>query len=659
MTSSVLVVDDTAANVRLFEAILSTHGYSVLAASNGDDALAVIHGDSPPDLVLLDIQMEGIDGYEVCRRIRADDRSAMLPVIMVTAAGNEEKVSSLDSGADDFIARPFDQAELLARVRSLLRIKNYHDTVVGQAAELAAWNRLLEEQVNEQVEEMQRLQRLRRFLSANVADAVVSSGDESLLQPHRREVALLFCDLRGFTHFAAATEPEEVLVALQAYHGLIGEIVRRHAATVGYFAGDGVMMFFNDPFPCDDPALRAVSAAAELRDAMVPFAEQWRRRGHELGIGSGIAFGFATLGLIGFEGRYEYTAIGPVVNLAARLCDEAAAGEILLAQRAYAAVQPSVQVHERGELALRGIDEPVHAWSFDALQAGAELPAATPSVSPPRVQAERVGTALGADEFTSPATGGLVFRVLGPVEVSVAGTVVPLRGVKVRELLSLLLLHRGRVVSVDRLADELWDGQPPAAATAALRVYVSRLRKLLAAAGQERLLVTHPAAYQLDVPDDAIDVVRFNTLAADGRAAMQAERPDRAVELLRSALDLWRGTAYADVATTSYVEAESVRLEESRLEATEDCIEAELVCGNHRRVLGELQALVATHPLRERLWALRMTALYRSGRQPEALAVFQEFRRHLADELGLDPSPSLVELHGAILTRSLELEPSV
>ena len=652
MTSSILVVDDTAANVRLFEAILTTHGYAVRAATNGAGALAIVHGDAPPDLVLLDIQMDGMDGYEVCRRIRAEERSAMLPVIMVTAAGNDEKVASLDVGADDFIARPFDQAELLARVRSLLRIKHYHDTVVGQSAELAAWNRLLEEQVNEQVEEMQRLQRLRRFLSANVADAVVSSGDESLLQPHRREVALLFCDLRGFTHFVSATEPEEVLVALQAYHALIGETVRRHAATVGYFAGDGVMMFFNDPFPCDDPALRAVSAAAELRDSMVEFAEQWRQRGHELGVGCGIAFGFATLGLIGFEGRYEYTAIGPVVNVAARLCDEAASGEILLGRRTHAVVQDHILAHERGELTLRGIDEPVHVWSLDAMRTGSELPAATPSVAPPRVQNERI--AFTVDEFTSTAAGGLVFRVLGPVEVSVSGTVVPLRGVKVRELLSLLLLHRGRVVSVDRLADELWDGEPPAAATAALRVYVSRLRKLLAAAGQERLLVTHPAAYQLDLPDDAIDVVRFESLAAQGRAAMQAERPDRAVELLRSALDLWRGTAYADVASTGSVEAESARLEEARLEAVEDCIEAELACGNHRRVLGDLQGLVAAHPLRERLWALRMTALYRSGRQAEALAVFQEFRKHLVDELGLDPSPALTELHNAILTHSLE-----
>jgi DNA-binding SARP family transcriptional activator len=219
-------------------------------------------------------------------------------------------------------------------------------------------------------------------------------------------------------------------------------------------------------------------------------------------------------------------------------------------------------------------------------------------------------------------------------------------------------LHRGRVVSVDRLAEELWTGEPPAAATAALRVYVSRLRKLLSGAGQERLLVTHPSAYQLDAPDDALDVVRFETLAGQGRAALRSGDPSAAVQLLRAATGLWRGAAYQDIATTPSAEADSVRLEESRLEAVEDCIEAELACGNHRSVLGELQALVGAHPLRERLWSQRMTALYRAGRQPEALAAYQEFRQHLADELGLDPSPELAQLHAAILSRSAELEPT-
>lgn len=640
----ILVVDDTPANVRLLEAILTTHGMAVRSANSGPEALAVITGDEPPDLVLLDIQMAGMNGYEVCRRIREHEPTALLPVIMVTASGNEEKLSALEAGADDFVPRPFDQAELLARVRSLLRIKTYHDTVVGQAAELLAWNRLLEEQVNEQVEEVQRLQRLRHFLSASVADAVLSAGDE-MLQPHRREIAIVFSDLRGFSHFAGAAEPEEVLTALQDYHDAIGAVVGIFGATVGYFAGDGVMLFFNDPFPCDEPALRAVRAAADLRTATSRFTEVWTARGHELGVGTGVAFGYATLGMIGFEGRYEYTAIGPVVNLAARLCEQARPGEILLSQRAHAAVEGHAVATEREPLTLHGIDGLTLAWALDEVTSAPEI-APVASVVPADLNMQPVR------RLPSPLQPGLHFSVLGTVEVSLDGALVPLRGAKVRELLSLLLLHRGRVITVDRLSDELWDGNPPAASTAALRVYVSRLRKLLATAGQDELLVTHPSAYRLDIADEALDAARFEGLAALGRASYSDGGTEQAIEQMRNALSLWRGTAYADVATTQVAGVESVRLEELRVELWEDCLEAELACGRHRRVLGELQAAVASFPLRERLRAHLMTALYRSGRQPEALASYQEYRSLLAEEMGLDPSRELDQLHSAILNRA-------
>jgi DNA-binding response OmpR family regulator len=647
MSGTILIVDDTPANVRLLDAILTSHGYEARGAATGEEALEIIYGDETPDLVLLDIQMPGIDGYEVCRRIRDNDPTAMLPVIMVTASGNEEKVSALEAGADDFVSRPFDHAELLARVRSLLRIKEYHDTVVGQAAELAAWNRVLEDQVNEQVEEMQRLHRLRRFLPATVADAVLSTGNESVLQPHRRQVALVFCDLRGFTHFASSVEPEEVLSALTSYHTAVGEVVRRYTATVGWFAGDGVMMFFNDPLPCEDPALSAVTAADELRDALRSFSEHWEQRGHRLGIGIGIAFGYATLGVIGFEGRYEYTAIGPVVNLAARLCDQAKSSEVLLSQQAVIAVRDRVDVSECGQLEINGVDETVPYWRLEGT---------------PEYRVQPIADSLPSDWLGNGETPsirhGVEFRVLGPVDVWNDGAVLPLRGAKVRELLSLLLLHRGRVVSIERLVDELWDGEPPAASTAALRVYVSRLRKLLSGAGQEALLVTHPSGYRLDVPDGAIDLARFESLAADARAAMADGNFERASTGFRAALGLWRGSAFADICATQAASVESARLEEIRLELFEDCMDAELECGRHRRILSELQAAVAANPLRERLWGQRMTALYRSGRQAEALAAFQEYRTYLADELGLDPSPQIVKLHEAILTRAADIDVS-
>jgi len=378
MSAVILVVDDTPANVRLLEAILSTHGYTVRSAGSGPEALAEIVSHSPPDLVVLDIQMPGMNGYEVCRRIRDDASSTMLPVIMITAAGGEEKLAALEAGADDFIPRPFDQAELLARVRSLIRIKAYHDTVVGQAAELTAWNRVLEEQVAEQVEEVQHMHRLRRFLSAHVADAVLRAGDETLLQAHRSEIAVIFCDLRGFTAFAAAAEPEEVLTTVQEYHAVVGDVVARHGATVGGFAGDGVMLFFNDPFPCEDAPLRAVQAAVDLRTSLAPCVQRWRGRGHRLDVGFGVAFGYATLGVIGFEGRYEYTAIGSVVNLAARLCDHAEPGAILLGQRAYSALADRVAAESLGQLSLRGLDAPASVWRLTALEG---IPTPPPVVS--------------------------------------------------------------------------------------------------------------------------------------------------------------------------------------------------------------------------------------------------------------------------------------
>jgi DNA-binding response OmpR family regulator len=649
MTGEILIVDDTPANVRLLEAILSTHGHPVRAATSGAEALAVIEGDAPPDLVLLDIQMPGMNGYEVCRRIRDNDALAMLPIIMITAAGGAEKLAALESGADDFIPRPFDQAELLARVRSLLRIKRYHDTIAGQAAELAAWNRVLEEQVAEQVDEVQHLQRLRRFLAAHVAEAVLTAGDEALLQPHRREVAVVFCDLRGFTAFASKAEPEEVLNTLLEYHAIVGDIVARYGATVGGFAGDGVMMFFNDPFPCDEPALRAVRATVDMRNELRPVVLRWHERGHRLDAGFSVSVGYATLGMIGFEGRFEYTAIGTVVNFGKRLCDRAGPGEILLGQRVFSAVHDYVDVVQQDSMQLRGFDSPAAVWRLDGLRdPGNPRPTVPPvAVIVPESPALPVDPPIASN-------GHLEFRLLGPTRMLVNGVDVPLRAARLRHLLSLLLVHRNEISSVDRLVDELWEGHPPESAAAALRVHVSRLRKVLAAVGHDDLLVTRPAGYQLETSTAMLDVREFESIAARGQSQLAAGEPELAAESFRAALALWQGEAFVDVPASASMLAEAARLGEIRLGVLEDCIDAELACGRHRQVLGELDALVTAHPLRERLWAHRMIALYRSGRQAEALAAYQSLRRTLADELGLDPSPQLAELHDQILTRSVE-----
>ena len=364
----VLAVDDLPANVRLLDAVLSPRGYRVLGAGSGPEALALV-AEHRPDLILLDIVMPEMDGYEVCRRLRQDPATAFLPVVMITASGDQERLLAIEAGADDFVAKPFDQAELLARVRSLLRIKRYHDTIEGQAAELAEWNRTLSQRVQEQVEQLERLGRLRRFLSPQLADLVVSSGDESFLDSHRRDITVVFCDLRAFTAFAETAEPEEVMGVLDDYYQALGDLVTRFEGTLERFTGDGLMVFFNDPLPCEDAPLRAVRMAVAMRNRVEGLAKDWTRRGYDLALGVGVAQGYATLGRVGFEGRSDYTAIGNCTNLAARLCAEARPWQILLSPRVHAAVEEFVTSEPVGELTLRGFSRPVATFNVVGLDA--------------------------------------------------------------------------------------------------------------------------------------------------------------------------------------------------------------------------------------------------------------------------------------------------
>ena len=365
---TILIVDDQPQNLRLLEAVLEPRGYRTVSAESGEAALQVLSREQA-DLVLLDILMPGMDGYEVCRRIRENPATAFLPVVMITASDTAQKLRATEAGADDFVAKPFDQGELLARVKSLVRIKSYHDTIRRQSDELAEWNRELSERVQSQVALLERASRLRRFLPPQMAELVLDSGDESFLESHRREIVVVFCDLRHFTSFAESSEPEEVMHVLNEYFAALGDLVHRFGGTLERFTGDGLMVIFNDPMPCEEPSLQALKMAVAMRSRIQDLADGWAQDGHDLGFGMGIAQGFATLGRIGFEGRYEYAAIGSVVNLAARLCAAAQPGQILVTQRVLTGTKDYAVSAPAGELELRGFSRAVKAFDIKGVDA--------------------------------------------------------------------------------------------------------------------------------------------------------------------------------------------------------------------------------------------------------------------------------------------------
>jgi class 3 adenylate cyclase/CheY-like chemotaxis protein len=361
--AKILVVDDTPRNVKLLADLLGVKGYAVVTAVSGREALAKID-EELPDLVLLDVVMPEMSGYEVCQKIRDNPATKMLPVVMVTALDPAvERVKGIEAGADDFLSKPINQPELLARVKSLLRIKELHDKVEAQATELADWNKNLELRVQNQLEQLERLERLKRFFSPQLAELIVAGGADDPLQTHRRDVTVVFLDLRGFTAFAEAAEPEEVMAVLREYHAAMGQLIMEREGTLECFIGDGMMVLFNDPVPVANPQERAVRMALAMRERFDELAPAWRKLGYDIGMGIGIAHGYATIGEIGFEGRKDYGSIGTVCNLAARLCGEAKAGQILIPQRFLASIEDFAEVELIGDLSLKGFQRAVTAFN--------------------------------------------------------------------------------------------------------------------------------------------------------------------------------------------------------------------------------------------------------------------------------------------------------
>ncbi|MFN8634132.1 MAG: response regulator [Chloroflexota bacterium] len=376
LPATLLVVDDNEANRDVLSRSLSRLGYRVLRAEDGQVALDMLANDDV-DLVLLDIMMPVLDGYAVLERRRADHRLLGIPFIVISATGDDASViRCIEMGAEDYLPKPFDPVLLRARIGACLEKKRLHDqerrhlaTIEAQAAALAEWSQTLERRVAEQITRLERLTSLTRFLPPQLAETIVDAGDESLLARHRRQIAVVFCDLRGFTPFSETAEPEEVMDVLGEYHATMGELIARHAGTVEHFAGDGLMVLFNDPLPCPEPEAEAVRMAVAMRDRMLDLTAAWRRNGHTLGFGVGITYGYATLGRIGFESRLHYAAIGSVVNLASRLCGEAKNGQILASQRVGLAVEAVAEVRPAGDLALKGFRDPVPAVEIVGLRA--------------------------------------------------------------------------------------------------------------------------------------------------------------------------------------------------------------------------------------------------------------------------------------------------
>jgi class 3 adenylate cyclase/CheY-like chemotaxis protein len=364
----ILVVDDNEENRDMLARRLARQGYEMLTAAGGRAALESL-GARPVDLVLLDVMMPDLDGFAVLQRLKADPGLRDIPVLMISALDElDSVVRCIQLGAEDYLSKPFEPVLLQARIGACLEKKRLHDQEARHRRELAEWNQTLERRVAEQVTQLERLARLKRFFSPQLAELIVTGGASDPLTTHRRQVTVVFVDLRGFTAFAETAEPEEVMAVLREYHAEMGRLILEHEGTLERFTGDGMMIFFNDPVQVANPDERAIRMAIAMRDRVAALAMGWRKRGWDLTLGVGIAQGYATIGAIGFEGRLDYGAIGTVTNLAARLCGEARGGQILISARVAAAVEELIDAEDVGAITFKGLARPVPTWSVRGLR---------------------------------------------------------------------------------------------------------------------------------------------------------------------------------------------------------------------------------------------------------------------------------------------------
>lgn len=369
--SKILVVDDDWDVGATSCDLMQMNGYNVSYAASATAALDYLK-ENDVDLVISDVRMPGIDGFEFCQHARALWANEFVPIILLTGNESEfEMVKGLDSGADDFIVKPPLPAELFAKIRALLRLRSLQLKNQEQAELLSQWNRDLESRVQDQVSELHRLERFKRYFSPRVAELIVGAEFEAQIGTHRREITSLFVDLRGFTAFAESTTPDEVMSVLNEFYATVGGIAMSHNATVGSLSGDGMMFFFNDPVEIPNHRLEAVRVAIEIRGKVRELTEKWKKQGYRLGFGIGLAEGQATIGGIGFNAYWTYTVVGSTVNLAARLCAEARDGEILVSDRFRVSVQGCIEVEPCGIRSFKGFSDGIVVFNVTNVTVGA------------------------------------------------------------------------------------------------------------------------------------------------------------------------------------------------------------------------------------------------------------------------------------------------
>lgn len=615
-THRILIVDDQAPNRKLLADILAATGYAVELASDGEEALAKIRHEKP-DLVLLDVVMPGLNGYEVCRAIRADAALGMLPVVLVTALdANEERIRGLESGADDFLTKPINQPELLARVMSMLRIKDFYDTVQSQAAELASLNAGLEARVHEQIGQLQRLGQLKRFFPPHLAELIVSGDVDDPLRTRRREVTVVMLDLRGFNAFADTSEPEEVMGLLRGFHQEMGRLIEAHGGTLEEFTGRSMMVIFNDPAVVENPAGRAVRLALEMQSKFDDLLSGWQKQGYEIALGIGVSHGFATIGAIGDESRASYGVIGRVVNIAARLCLEAGPRQVLISAPVRALVEDAVDSEEVQRVNMKGFARPMSVFKVTQVKAGSQ-PAARQD-RPVRIH----------------TLGRFSVQVHGrPLQFSRKTQKKPL------DMLRVLVAHGGVRVEAATIIEQLWPGAEGDAGKMSFDSNLHRLRRLI---GVDDFLAMSEGKLSLDPSKCWFDTMALDDVIARLESAAHSSQGfagDTIVPLVKELLQLYAGH-FLDTETQD-AWAVSAR---DRLKAK--FIRAITLVGGGLEARREWEQAAAIFSraleldnLAEALYRRLMICYRELGEPAEALNVYRRCREMLSIVLSVKPSP--------------------